>query len=137
MIYLDTNILVRLVDGRPIEQAEAAIRLIDLHRSELYLPAVVFTETVFVLASFYKLTRAAIGASFGPIIESLRLAPEERTRMLRALDIFVERNVGILDAWLAAETLALGHRVATFDQDLRKWGADVLDPMTVQPRSAV
>lgn len=131
MIFLDTNILVRLVDGRPITHTEAAIRLIDRHRSEIYLPVAVFTETVFVLASFYKLSRSAIGGALGPIIRSLRLAPDERARMLHALDIFVERNVGILDAWLTAETLALGHRVATFDGDLRKCGAAVLDPLTI------
>lgn len=131
MIFLDTNILVRLVDGRPVDQTEAAIRLIDLHRSEIYLPVAVFTETVFVLASFYKLSRQAIQEALRPIVQSLHLATGERARMLKALDIYVERNVGILDAWLTAETLGLGHRVATFDGDLRKCGANVVDPLTI------
>ena len=129
MIFLDTNILVRLVDGHPVDQTEAAIRLIDLHRSEIYLPVAVFTETVFVMASFYKLSRQAIHEALRPIVQSLHLATGERARMLKALDIYVERNVGILDAWLTAETLGLGHQVATFDGDLRKCGANVLDPM--------
>ena len=131
MIYLDTNILVRLIVGDTPAQSTSAARLFDRFGDELYLPPPVFTETAFVLLKVYGLSQAKVAEALALIIGQLHSAPAERQRMMDALNIFSMRRVDMVDAWLAAETVALGHQVATFDGDLRKCGANVIDPLTV------
>lgn len=128
MIYLDTNIIVRLAVGDVPEQADAVVKLIEERGDELYLPPAIFTEAVFVLSKIYGMRRADVADSLAGIVPLLQTAADERSRMLDALTIFASRRVDIVDAWLAAETLALGHRVASFDRDLARCGADVIRP---------
>lgn len=129
MIYLDTNIIVRIIAGDSPEQAVAAARLVENCRDDLYLPPAVFIEAAFVLLKIYRMPRADVATSLASFVALLTAEPNERARMTAAAAIFAARNVDMVDAWLAAETMALGHRVASFDADFRKIGVDIVDLM--------
>ena len=129
MIFLDTNVVVRMIVGTPLAHAEAAAALIDSRRSELYLAPLIMMEVAHTLRSFYGLSRSQIAMAMTEFVESLETAPDERRRMVQSLQLHQAKSVGLVDAWLAVESQSLGHQVASFDGDLRKCGANVADPM--------
>jgi predicted nucleic acid-binding protein len=129
MIFLDTNVVVRMIVGTPLAHAEAAAALIDSRRSELYLAPLIMMEVAHTLRSFYGLSRSQIAMAMTEFVESLETAPDERLRMVQSLQLHQAKSVGLVDAWLAVESQSLGQQVASFDGDLRKCGANVLDPM--------
>lgn len=131
MIFLDTNVVVRVIVGTPLAHAEAAAALIDSRRSELYLAPLIMMEVAHTLRSFYGLSRGQIAMAMTEFIDSLETAPDERLRMVQALQLHQAKSVGLVDAWLAIESQSLGHQVASFDGDLRKCGATVVDPLTI------
>lgn len=119
---LDTNVLVRfLVRDIPDEYslAEAWFKEAESGQREVFIPAMVVAESVFVMGSAYK-------KPFGEIAEALRifisqkwLKVEHRELLDDALE-FYGTGKHFVDSYLLALKRTFGYEILTFDKKLKK-----------------
>lgn len=120
---IDTNILVRLLTAEPPAQAEQVrklFELVDQGEIEPQIPALIVAEAVYVLQSFYKFARQDIAQSMKAILDAPTLAVESQDVVLRALDLYSERNIAFADAYIASLAESSGAEIISFDTDYDK-----------------
>ena len=131
-VLVDTNILLRFLTGEPTVQAEKVRKLVErCEQGELViriLPMVV-AEVVFVLSGkYYQFERAELADALIQFLETPSFGVEERDVLIRALQLFAQHKIDYADCYLAANALASGDSLASFDQDFRKIaGLDLLE----------
>lgn len=122
---VDTNLIVRYLVQDHDKHARVAGKLFDAcDRGEaviVVLP-VVLAECVFVLDSFYGLSRADIASALERLISSPGVEIGEVTVQLDALKRYKTTSVHFVDCLIAATAAAENTPVATFDRDFRKFG---------------
>jgi predicted nucleic-acid-binding protein len=121
---LDTNLIVRHLVQDNERHARIAGRIFAAcDRGDLVLvvlPSVV-AECVFVLESFYELPRADIARVMAALISSPGVELAELAIHLDALDRYRRTHVHFVDCTVAAAAASLSLRVATFDNDYKKF----------------
>ena len=81
----------------------------------------------YALKSFYKLPGVEIASGLLDVLALPGVSALEEQAVTEALRLLKERSADFADAYLAALGRTLALPVASFDSDLRKLGADVLD----------
>ncbi|MFA4845175.1 MAG: PIN domain-containing protein [Patescibacteria group bacterium] len=117
---LDTNVLVRfLVGDNKMQQKKAIEWFKQATRGErkIIVKPTVVAETVFVLESFYKLSRENIMASLLPFLAIPALTVEERGILLHLWNDFLN-GFHFVDAYLLASARSTHSDILTFDKDL-------------------
>jgi predicted nucleic acid-binding protein len=120
-LLLDTSIVIRYVTGEPAAAAERARGLFaaaEAGRLELILTDVAFIETGFVLWRALNLGRSVVIAYLDSLLQAPGVVPEHREVLQKCLELFQRHSIGLVDAYLAAGTMAAGvDGVASFDRD--------------------
>ena len=105
-MWVDSNVLLRLITGDPPKQAEEAAQLAEyLDRGILTLrvPSIVFAELCWVLESFYGKHPTEIAKVLTQLTEVKGLEVEEKEIVLEALRDYDEQHVDYIDAYIAAK----------------------------------
>lgn len=126
---LDTNVILRflLADHEMLSgRARDMFRRAAAGETVLVVSGVVLAECIYTMKSFYRLGRQEIAAGLETLLNLPGVEPQE-SALRPALQFFAAHNVDFADAYLAALAGSLGHSVATFDRDLGKLGAAVLE----------
>ncbi len=126
MIALDTNVIVRFLVRDDEHQAHAAYRVFKEAgeaREPLFVPLLVLIETIWVLESAYRLSRAEILDA----IEDMRAMPAVRFEADPAVQQFLAdgraASCGLSDILIACSARNAGcSEVLTFDKDAAKSG---------------
>lgn len=132
---LDTNIIVRVIVGsEPPEAATAARWLFQkAAKGELTLLVVplVLAETIFVLTSYYQLSRTDIASVLSDILRLPGVNVSELATVHRALALFTEQSkLHFVDCYLIARAEIEATGVATLDAGIGGMGiVPVLNPM--------
>lgn len=118
--FIDTNLLLRfLLDDLP-EQSDAVDRLLNLAATgqiKLVTSALVIAEVVWVLASVYKTPREGIRDRVLSVLHAPGVEVAEASLLQMAINDYVEKNVGFVDAYNAAWARKEGLTdVYTFDR---------------------
>ena len=120
-IFVDTNVLLRhLLSDHADHSPKATAFLERLERGELrgILAETVIFETVFNLQRRHGVTRPTIRENLQALLELPSLDVRGKSTVRRALDLYVELNVGFADAYHVALMEQLGIKeIATFDKD--------------------
>lgn len=127
--WLDTNVVVRFVTGRPAALAQRARRILaraEAGQLTLRLAPIVVAEAVWVLRSVYGHERAAIAAALSAILRADGIAADERDTLLEALDVMVQQNVAFPDAYIAVSARQAAAAVCTFDSDFKRLSVEIL-----------
>ncbi len=116
--FVDTNVLVRHLIGDP---PKLATRATDYLRgeSDLLVADLIVAETIYVLESFYEVSRPEISESIRALIvmESVRVV--DVPLLLRALEIYEYDRLDFAEAYLIASAESTGvMRVASFDRSI-------------------
>lgn len=130
-LWVDANVLIRLITGEPLEMASRALALARRSQSgevTLHLSALVAAEVVWVLRSFYHFTRSQITDALMLVVTAEGVVIEEQQAVVAALRAMADKNVDFADAFLAEKARTLGHAVCSFDQDFRRLNVDVVEP---------
>lgn len=125
-VWVDANVIVRLMTNDPPEQAGRAVRLFRrAERGDLVLvvPVVVIAEVIWALRSFYRYPLSEITTGIQALVSADGVVVEGSEAILEALNLMVDRNVDFADAYLAAIAIDRDEEVASFDDDLRRLGA--------------
>jgi predicted nucleic-acid-binding protein len=123
VIYLDTNVLVRLLTGDNARQQAIAKAYIAKHcsgDSPAYISRIVAVETVWVLERAYGYAREQIAEVVDRLLHAVDIVYEEREAVRVALKDY-RNGAGFADA-LIAQTCADGEAstVITFDESAAK-----------------
>lgn len=128
-VWVDANVVLRLLTGQPEGQARAAAALMaraDAGELRLRLCPLVVAEVVWVLGSAYDVPREQIADVLTSFLVSGGLVVEEGMLLVAALAQMAEQRVDFVDAYLAVKAQLSGAPVATFDRDFDRLGVERL-----------
>jgi len=124
MIALDTNVLIRFLVEDDEKQTRVAKRLIRnaIEREEqLFIGDIVMCETVWVLSSAYRFSRAEIVEALAGLLRARAVVFASADQLARALEAYAKRKEGFADYLIREHAVAAGaDTVATFDRSLLK-----------------
>jgi len=80
----------------------------------------VIAECIYVLTKIYKVPRDKAAGSLIDLLHYAGIANDDRQELIRALSLFSERGLDIVDCILFAKASAAGDHLLTFDADLNK-----------------
>lgn len=128
-MIVDTNVLLRILDGGTGEHAAAARARVRHARETgdvLHVFAATVLEVVFVLASSgtgYGWNRDAVASAVQAVVDEPAFLVEHGDALKFAASSYRARKVDFHDCYLDALANQLGTRVLSFDGDLRKLGS--------------
>ena len=128
-VWVDADVVLRLLTGQPEAQAQAAAALMaraDAGELRLRICPLVVAEVVWVLTSAHEVPRAKVTEVLTSFLASGGLVVEEGMLLVAALAQMAEQRVDFVDAYLAAKARLSGAPVATFDGDFDRLGAERL-----------
>ena len=129
IVWVDADVVLRLLTGQPKGQAQAAAALMaraDAGELRLRLCPLVVAEVVWVLTSAYDAPRERVADVLTSFLASGGLVVEEGMLLVAALAQMAEQRVDFVDAYLAAKARLSGAPVATFDGDFDRLGVERL-----------
>ncbi|GAA5502836.1 hypothetical protein Dxin01_02583 [Deinococcus xinjiangensis] len=127
---LDANVILRflLADHDTLSpRAQAMFRRAAAGELELLIPSVIAAECVYTLKSFYKMGREDAASALAQLLSLPNVEALDGAVLREALQLFATKNVDFADAYLAALGQGLGHSIGSFDRDLEKPGAKLLE----------
>jgi predicted nucleic acid-binding protein len=128
-VWIDANIVLRLLTGKPEAQARASAALMaraDAGELRLRLCPLVVAEVVWVLTSAYDVPPAQVTAVLSSFLASGGLVVDEGMLLISALSEMAEQRVDFVDAYLAVKARLSDAPVATFDRDFDRLGVERL-----------
>ncbi len=118
----DTNTIVRyLVADEPAQHAKAK-EFFDRVKSGSVKTVIiesVIAECIYVLTKIYKVPRGRAASSLIDILHYKGIANGDQQDLIRALSLFSEQGLDIVDCILCAK-VAAGNNLFTFDAELNK-----------------
>lgn len=124
MIALDTNVLVRFLVEDDEQQSRLAARMIKAaiaRDDQLFISDIVLCETVWVLSSAYRFSRAEIVAALSDLLRARAVVFSSSDQLTRALEAYTSGKGDFADYLIREHARATGaDTVATFDRSLLK-----------------
>jgi predicted nucleic acid-binding protein len=130
-VWVDANVLLRLLTNDPPEMAEKVAALaVRAQRGEiaLHVAPLVVTECIWVLGSFYGFSRREIADALTGVVMAEGVDAGERELVLAALHSMATANVDYVDAYLAQAALAQGEAVCSFDEGFLRLDVEIDKP---------
>ena len=122
-VLLDTNVVLRLLLEDQEDHYQRAVALFNAAAEKQYrllVGAEVLAECVFVLESFYKVSRADIARLMKRLLSHSGIYSSEMDILKDSLKLYNSHNMDILDCLIAARSQARNCSIATFDKDFKK-----------------
>lgn len=118
--FVDTNILVRHLVGDPPDMAARATDYLG-SESELLVTDLIVAETVYVLDSFYEVSREAIATSMRSLLTLNSVIVVDAALLLRSIEIYEHDRLDFAEAYLVASAESSGvDAVASFDRSVER-----------------
>jgi len=123
-VYADTNLFIRFFTGEPADQAKESGKFLNQvsdGKYGLFICDLVIAEIIYVLESVYSLGKAAVVEKIIAIAEINNTVIENRQVVLKALDLYEEKNIDFIDAYVACHLEKNNYSVIfSFDSDFKK-----------------
>jgi predicted nucleic-acid-binding protein len=119
----DTNTIVRyLVADDPALSAKSKdfFDKVKNGSAKAVILESVIAECVYVLTKIYKVPKKMTADSLTDILHYKWVVNDDRQELIKALFLFSERGLDIVDCILYAKAASAGDRMFTFDADLNK-----------------
>lgn len=121
--YIDTNAILRYLLKDNIEQFNKANVIFEKAREgDLYIVVLesVLVECIYVLMKFYKVPKYEIVSKLETLLNYKGVKNSDKTELLKALQIFKEKNIAIVDCIVYAKAKQSQSNNLTFDEKLLK-----------------
>lgn len=120
-IILDTNLFIRYFTEDTKSQAERTEQLLkNCKKDQLELPDIAIAEIVWVLLSFYQLSKEKIIEKLEGLL-TLENIKMNKNLLAKTIEIFRKYSVSYIDAYLIAYSLQYGNgKFYSFDKKLDK-----------------
>lgn len=121
MIALDTNVLLRaLVDDPTAPQQCVAARALIANAGGVRISAIVFIETLWVIARSYGASRAEVNEIATRLLEHSKYRIGDADRLRVALEVFARTGIDFSDAVALADARNAECVLYTFDRKLAR-----------------
>lgn len=124
-VILDTNGFLRLLLNDIPEQADRVEHLIEKAKEEkiiILVPQIIIFEINFILQKYYLFERENIIDKLKSLVAAVYFQIESRDIFRKALLVYEEKNISLVDSFLLAKTQLENAELFTFDKDLDKLG---------------
>lgn len=104
MIFIDTNIFIRFLTNDIPKKADACERIFKdaIEKKEtLFTTELVIAEMIWVLESYYELSKEDIQGKVEKILNTPNLLCPKKDLILNALTVYSEKNIDYIDAYNA------------------------------------
>ena len=104
MRFVDTNVFIRLLTNDSPRKADACERIFRnaiAKKETLFTTDLVIAEIVWVLESYYKLSKREVQDKVEKILNTPNLICSRRDLILTALALYGEKNIDYIDAYNA------------------------------------
>ncbi|CAN0576383.1 unnamed protein product [Ectocarpus sp. 12 AP-2014] len=118
---VDTNFILRylLADNKDsYKETKIIFEQGRIGKCQVEIEQSVFTEVIFVLASFYEVPRLEI-VRILKLLLSYKGVKMDSEIYPAALEIYLENNIHIVDSIIAIKTFTSGDELLTFDKKLQ------------------
>jgi predicted nucleic-acid-binding protein len=119
---IDANVILRyLLADHPERFQKAKTFMTQVKSGEVgaFIPEGVLVECVYVLLKFYQVPRAEIARTLASLLTYRGVVNEDRGILLKALQLFGDKNVDIVDALVRVISSEKGWLFFSFDKDLK------------------
>lgn len=118
---IDSNLIIRFFAEDDAKKADAVEKLLQkTKKDELELPDVIIAEIVWVLVSFYQLSKNKVLEKLEGLL-SLENVKINRSLLKKTIDIYRKYNLSYTDAYLVAYTIEnKSGSIYSYDQGLDK-----------------
>jgi predicted nucleic-acid-binding protein len=118
--FVDTNVLVRHLIGDPPRLAARATAYLQ-RESDLLVADLIVAETIYVLESFYEVSRPEISEAMRALIVMESVSVVDAPLLLRAVEIYEHDRLDFAEAYLVASAESTGiMQVASFDRSINR-----------------
>lgn len=100
-VLIDTNVLVRHLTGDPPDQGHRATAFLE-SRHDLWLADLVVAELVYVLRSFYGLSRDHAASLVRAVLEVPSVSVSNASVLYRSVQLFEAEGLDFAEAYLVA-----------------------------------
>lgn len=121
IVHLDTNIILRFLigdGGELADQAKETFKNIENGELIAFCNDAIFAETVFVLQKVYEVEKLVIQESLENLIFINEFHMNNKDVSLKALSIYCENDIDIVDSLLIAYNHITGVPILSFDKKL-------------------
>ncbi len=122
--YLDANVIIRLLTGKPEDQAEFAADFLNPVESgdyEVIVTAMIVAEVVFVLSGkIYNVPRDIIAEQLQQFLSNPALSVPEAFVLFEGLNLFSATKLDFVDCYLVALAKNSQRYVVTFDRAISR-----------------
>ena len=119
----DTNIIVRYLVKDNITLYTKAKDFFDKVKDgseKAVILESVIAECIYVLTKIYQAPKDKASNSLIDILHYKGIANDDQKELIRALTLFSERNIDIVDCILCAKAVGSGDNLFSFDEELNK-----------------
>jgi predicted nucleic-acid-binding protein len=132
-VVADTNLLVRYLtedDPAKASAVDALLKKAGQGKIKILLPSVVAAELVWVLESFYKMSREQISELVYAILNTPGIDVQDEAIISAATKLYGLTRIDFVDAWIIEFAKAKGvTKIHTFDtKHFKNTGIDVSPP---------
>lgn len=126
LVCLDTNVLIRFLRADHPQLSPKAKEIFlqaQAGKIKIYLDELVVAESIWLLSSFYKLSRKEIVFKFQELILQNWIVNPRKKLILKTLKTFEETKLDYVDCWVWWVNQSVGAKLQTFDKKLEKLAA--------------
>lgn len=117
-VLIDSNILIRLITNDDEKLTQQAYNVVKNNTCIITSP--VLAESIFVLLSFYKYSRADI-IKLTEFLDIENFEIEDKEVNFSAIRIFYKTNLSFIDTWVYSKAKSLKVELKTFDKKLQQY----------------
>jgi predicted nucleic-acid-binding protein len=121
---VDTNVIARylLRDNEELFQnAKIFFDKVKLGIIKAYIEQTVFTETIYVLSSIYKVPREEIAKVLSDMLMYKGVLNEDLELLSGALEIYRDSNLHIVDCLICYKTKKNNLQIMSYDEELKQF----------------
>lgn len=122
-LLLDANIFLRFLLNDIPSQYSIAKKLILQAKSgqlEIIVPQIIIFEIAFSLDKYYLFSKSEVVEKVEPLISMQYFKIQDKEIFQRALNIYEDKNLSLVDCFLKAKSEEMGIDIFTFDKNLAK-----------------
>lgn len=134
--FIDTNVFLRVIAVESLSQRDdclAFFHKVKHNKIKVVTSTEVLAEVVWVLKSYYKLSKSKICESVRSIINLKGLKLVQSNRLKEAVEIYETKSVKFIDAMIASIKPIYEKKwvVVSYDKDFDKIGVIRMEPKNI------
>lgn len=119
----DTNVILRYLLGdepQLYKKASEFFEKVRVGEEKALILESVLVESIYMLTKFYKVPKVEAAEKLKGLLQYKGIINDDKKELIEALNIFVDKNIAIVDCILCTKAKSLNKMLFTFDEGLIK-----------------